>query len=292
MKKIALWGAAGAAALLLALEVGLRLGGVLDVPLFRIDPHAGYIERPSQSGAFMRKHRWAYNDHQLGSEAPFRPTGVLLVGDSVVNGGNPLDHSEKLGPMLEKTLGVPVWPLAAGGWALENQLQALKSDPALLKVPTLVVVSNSGDFGAMNSWSSPLNYPLQTPPSAIVYVAQKKVFRPRDTVDSPPSAEATARWRADVADLLARYHGRVIWVLYPKKEEIGAANPTFSELRKLIEGRAEIIDVSARPDWSSSNYRDDIHPSIEGNRVLSEILAQAILRRATTLRAGAAGSID
>ena len=93
--------------------------------------------------------------------------------------------------------------------------------PHSLRLPTLVWVSNSGDFGAGNGWTNPVNSPDHRPVSALLYLARKTVLKPHDVVDSPRSAAATAKWQADLRAFLAAYHGRLIWVLYPKKSEIG-----------------------------------------------------------------------
>ena len=163
-----------------------------------------------------------------------------------------------------------------GGWAFENELQMLKANPDLLGLPTLVWVSNTGDFGAGNGWTNPVNYPDHKPISALLYLARKTVLKPHDVVDSPRSAAATAKWQADLRTFLAAYHGRLIWVLYPKKSEVGRPMPEFAPLLSTLGGRAKIVDVSRSAAWRSSFYRDGIHPNPVGDRVLASVIAAAL----------------
>ena len=260
-------------------EAGARLCGLVDFPLYAADARYGYAERPNQHGRFLDRNAWAFNDRGLGVAARFAPRadGVLLVGDSVVCGGNPLRQEDKLGPELERLIHRPVWPLAAGGWALDNELQALKARPELLTAPTLVVVTNSGDFGALNPWPGELTAPTRRPLLASAYLLRKYLLKPRDVVDSPISPTATATWKADLAWLLAHYHGRLVWVIYPTANEIGPHPPAFTPLLAALNGRATIVDVGHSPLWSRALYRDGfIHPSPRGDAVLASIIANAL----------------
>jgi hypothetical protein len=50
-----------------------------------------------------------------------------LIGNSIVLGGNPFNHQDKLGPLLEKDLGgrYTIWSAAAGGWSNINEMTYL-----------------------------------------------------------------------------------------------------------------------------------------------------------------------
>lgn len=57
----------------------------------------------------------------MGVKNEFRPTeytDVLLVGDSIVFGGNPYKQQEKLGSQLELLSGLTVWPISVPSWGL------------------------------------------------------------------------------------------------------------------------------------------------------------------------------
>src|SRR5262249_11242049 len=107
---------------LLCVEIGARVSGIGDFPLYIQDAEIGFIAAPNQSGAFLRKNDWMFNEYSMASGAylPSNEDNTLLIGDSIVQGGNPLAQREKLGPQLERLLGYPVWPVGVGGWALLN----------------------------------------------------------------------------------------------------------------------------------------------------------------------------
>ncbi len=258
-----------------ASEFAIRWMGVTDIPIFIPDIRVGYYPRPSQHGKVLRRNHWVFNDRSMGVAEPFRyaPNGVLLVGDSVVYGGAPLDQPVHIAPLLRRATGRSVWPLAAGGWALDNELQMVLAHSDLLHTPTIVWVSNTGDFGAKNAWTNPVQYPSHRPISALFYVLRRTLLKPRDVVDSPESPEATRRWQMDLQSFLDAYHGRLLWVLYPKKNELDVRQERFSLLRKILRDRARIIDLGNTPAWSKQNYRDSIHPNAEGDQVLATVIA-------------------
>jgi hypothetical protein len=263
-------------------ELGLRAVGAADFPLFHADPAIGYFPQPNQQGAYLRSHHWVFNDRSMGTERQFTasPDAVLLVGDSIVYGGNPLNQPDKLGPTLERISRRPIYPLSAGGWAFANELAMLRANPDLLTTPTIVVVANSGDYGQIAPWTSAINWPTGHPLSAIDYNMRKFLFKPQDVVFSAQSAEASRRWQTDLAWLLAQYHGRLIWVLYPTLAEVHRPLPAnFGPVLQQLQGRAEIVDVFGAAEWTTKLYRDGvIHPSAAGDKVLAGIIAAQLAK--------------
>jgi hypothetical protein len=66
----------------------------------------------------------------------------LLIGNSIVLGGNPINHDDKLGPLLEKEgCGCTV---AAGGWTNVNEMVYLDRNPDVLQNADTVIVENMG----------------------------------------------------------------------------------------------------------------------------------------------------
>ena len=105
------------------IEIAIRISGIIDFPLYDADNHIGYIPKPNQSGSFLRTHDWQFNSLSMGA-SEFKPSDTvvdtLLIGDSVVLGGNPYKQSDRLGPQLQKIRGGNVWPISAGSWGLRN----------------------------------------------------------------------------------------------------------------------------------------------------------------------------
>ena len=130
IKKIGLW----TAGILITSELILRfVFGFCNAPLYIADPDFEYVYAPNQ-------HRYRFrnvvktNAFSMRSEAikATDTTVVLLVGDSVVNGGNLSDHDDLASTVLEKKLSqhyaqtVRVLNITAGSWGPDNVFAFLK----------------------------------------------------------------------------------------------------------------------------------------------------------------------
>ena len=97
--------------------------------------------------------------------APNPARDVLLVGYSLVLGGNQCRAPERLAHSLQALMqayssGVNVWPIAQGSWALRNELAYLHLSPQVpSSVKTIVLVPSSADFEAASSWCCELKHP-------------------------------------------------------------------------------------------------------------------------------------
>ena len=164
--------------LLVLSEVGLRLAGVTDFPVYDTDETIGYIPAPGQQGSFLNRNGWQVNERSMGSDA-WEPNGqrdVLLLGDSVVWGGNPLNQPDKLGPVLQGKLPQwRVWSASAGSWSVLNQVAYLdRYADVQQEADVLVWVLNTADFAEKRSvWSSDATHPRSKPLSAVWHVAEK-----------------------------------------------------------------------------------------------------------------------
>lgn len=91
---------------LLAAEGGVRALGMVDFPLYEANARIGYIPAANQQGSFLNKNDWEFNALHMGAPAftPGPALDVLLVGDSVVYGGNGYRQPDRLGPALQAQL--------------------------------------------------------------------------------------------------------------------------------------------------------------------------------------------
>lgn len=268
--------------ILIAVESCVQLSGIVDVPIYLADREIGYIPAPGQSGIFLHMHAWRFNELSMGA-GPFRPTSgrfnLLLVGDSVVLGGNPFAESERLGPQLEKLTGWQVWPIAAGSWALQNELIYLRIHPQVLaKVDGIAILLNSGDFGAPSSWTSQLTHPRHHPFPGALYIFNKYVVHPSPM--GKPELEVPIRdWRADLRNLSATLSVPLFIFMYPNRVEIKdpeqIQNRLYAWAPDLLDaagGKARVYRVADDKAWKDECYGDGIHPNAAGNAVLAGII--------------------
>ena len=288
----------GVTAILVVTEIALRLAGVVDVPVYSADDGIGYIVQPQQSGAFMRTHTWVFNDRSMGTAAAWDPTkkpDLLLVGNSIVMGGNPYAQPQKLGPLIQAQLGdgVAVWPIAVGGWSVPNETVYLERNPDVVSHAGFFVwVVLTGGFGEMSQWRGDYVFPRKRPISATWYVLRRYVL-PRfisfDMNELPPQSAQTPenmhRFEAMIAKLSQATHRSApgIVVFYPTKAALIAARqgkewlPERAELEEIAaKYGVRTLDLAKRPEWNVAQYHDGTHPNVEGNRVLARIVSDSI----------------
>ncbi|MGG6262458.1 hypothetical protein ACQ259_20435 [Stutzerimonas stutzeri] len=278
----------GLALLLTALlaEGAARALGMVDFPVYEANNVIGYIPAANQAGLFLNKNDWQFNSLHMGARKfePSEKPDWLLVGDSIVFGGNSYAGHERLGPSLEASLSgsISVWPISAGSWALRNELIWIRQHPEVLeKIDQVVFVLNSADFGKASAWSCELTHPRQRPLSALWYLANKYVHAVTPCGEVPSALLVPhGDLQTELAAYLEEHREKTLFVLYPDKQELHDLDrfeQAFATGRELlISTGARVLQVTGHPAWQTNLYRDGIHPTPEGNRVLASILAEMV----------------
>jgi hypothetical protein len=282
--------------LLACSEIGIRVSGVTDFPTYQVADGIEYIPTPNQHGAFLHKNAWVFNDRSMGTEKPWNPAArpnILLIGNSIVMGGNPYDQKDKLGALLQNAVGssYAVWPIAAGGWTNVNETMYLHHNPDVARTADYFLWEYmSGGLSGPTPWQGEYVFPKARPAWAGWYVLRRYVM-PRVfganinelPQTGPLSAAELGNFRAAVATLeRAKHHGLLF--LYPKKAEYLLALqgkewlPERPEIERIArEYDLRIIDISQAKEWNAALYRDDgVHPLAQGNAVLAGILGKAL----------------
>ncbi|HEU0045061.1 SGNH/GDSL hydrolase family protein [Sphingomonas sp.] len=262
------------------LELGTRATRIADTPLYLADNRIGYIPRPNQSGRFLWTHDWSFNELSMGTSRPFRPapSSILLIGDSIVFGGNPYTANERLGPQLAAVTGRDVWPIGAGSWSLQNELQYLIDNPRVTSgVDQVVLVANSEDFAGPSSWANEITHPKSRHWSAAWQALQRYVFRPE-------TPKASLHLQVPLADpskqtqlVLRRLRRPLIVVVYPTlREAVTRSSCAFQPPAPLRHQSVRLLCINTAKGWRSDYYRDDIHPTVEGYGRLARIIAASL----------------
>lgn len=297
-KKIYLRSGIVAACLLIGLELTVRLSGMVDFPIYDTDDGISYIAKPSQSGTFLNKNPWVFNDRSMGTEQNWNPVGkfnLLLIGNSIVMGGNPYKQADKLGPLIEKNLGksITVWPIAAGGWTNVNEAIYLERHPEVVKENNFFVWEYmEGGFSQLSPDRGQYVFPSSKPIWAGWYLFRRYVL-PRffdfNMSELPPTGVVQQTNLQQFVRLIAQLsaaNGKNvpgIIFLYPTKAQYLNAQrgidyvPDRPALTRIAaEYHLEIVDVASSPDWNAGLYREGTHPTVEGNQVLAKILTSKI----------------
>jgi hypothetical protein len=291
------WVALGVVALLGLTESVIRQAGAISFPVYVRSAEFGYAPRGNQQGTFLGTNHWVFNERGMGVDRPWQPsqlTDILLIGNSIVMGGNPYDQKDKLTPQLQTRLGngCPIWPVAAGGWSTVNEMRFLQANQELMAGTDFFIWEQMpGQMQRLNPWVSENVHPTQVPLWATWYVV-RKALSARFPSTGPPAL-------ASAADPSVHYQkfdellGRLVRsskrrpagmiFLYPDRAQLAQARAgkEWLEDRQFFQRMAEahgilLIDVTRFPQWNESLYKDPVHPTAEGNAVLTEILNKAL----------------
>lgn len=287
----------GCFGLLCLAEMLVRLSGITNCATYLVDSSIGYIPKPSQQGVFLDRNHWAFNDRSMGTENPWNPTArpnILLIGNSIIMGGNPYDQKDKLGPLLQQDIGegYAVWPIAAGGWTNVNETVYLNRNPDVVQAAHYFIWEYmSGGLSGLTEWKENV-WPKSIPTFETEFVFEHYLL-PRiarlNTNELPRTgsldAVNLARFEKAVAALSkaakSKEHGLLFF--YPKKAEYLSALqgnewlPERAELERVAHANGlKVVDISRAKEWNERLYRDDgVHPTKLGNAVLAGILAEA-----------------
>lgn len=255
-------------------EIVLRV--MLNFPLYEADSTVGYWLKPNQHGTYLFNNDWAFNSNSMGVGGEFRPSrnfDLLLVGDSLVLGGNPLRQRDKLGPIVARSTGWSVWPISAGSWAMQNELAFLNRNQTIAnQVDAIVFVLNSGDFSKPSSWASQITHPRTYPRLYIWYLFQKCCYTP----NSIPPNQLFVRER-NVLSMWQSFNRisrvPVIVIAYPARNEV---NENCNWVPTQFESSGRWFCYHQPKSGIAENYRDDIHPSVTGDLRLAKFVQAAV----------------
>lgn len=289
--------------LLIGGELYARLGlGLGDPPLWMADDEMEYIARPS--GSYRRfGNRIVYNAHSMRSR-DFQPRRsdprelrVLVVGDSIVNGGSHTDHDDLATTILEQQLEqrmqrpVIVGNVAAGSWGPPNQLAYLRRH-GTFDADVVVFVINSADYADAPTFE-PLDArrPRRRPVLALQEIAQKylpgmvrrKIKGPRVRTITEADVELCLTALAEAIDLARAGGATVIAAQHLKRSEIeGEPEIGYHELGAVLDGKgvpridlgpgfAAVMETGVEP------FVDGNHPNAEGQRIIAAALLERLL---------------
>jgi lysophospholipase L1-like esterase len=296
--------------MLIAGELIARLYfGLGDPPLLRADPELEYVFLPDQ-----HCHRFGnvirYNHYSMRSDdfpqhkSQPGELRVMLIGDSIINGGAQTDQSQLATQLLQQALTaklkrpVVVGNISAGSWGPPNELAYLKRY-GLFDADVLVIVLNSPDYADVPTFVPVVgvdpSFPAHKPVLALFEGIQRYLL-PRlkgviasnegsapttapvsqSDIDQSMSAlrEMIAMGRQQGAAVIVAQH---LWdaespnATQPGHDVITAeAQRDGAELVQLGPAFAEAKQRGEQP------YRDGLHPNPLGQRLIFDTLLPKI----------------
>jgi len=310
-------------AVLLA-ELGLRLVFGFGNPLLYLaEDDIGYRLAPNQStrrfGNRIRIDRFSMrNDGEIALPPDPTTLRILLIGDSIANGGWWTDQSETISARLQQQLAgwrgrtrtvgdgeaavdypietIEVLNASANSWSPRNQLAYLKRFGHFQSDLVVLLINTDDLFGAPPN-SLPVGrkvtYPDRQPTSAIVEFVQRQLLAEPDFAPPPEPGpagveEANRIAIGDIRDLLAADGVPMVTMLTPLLREVEPNQRDYEvkareQLEAFVTDRGiTLIDVLPlfrdRPEPPVALFRDTIHLSGLGNTLVVEQMAEAVNR--------------
>lgn len=273
------------ALLFLSIEISIRYMGVVSFPLYTIDSKKHYYLNPDQSGTFLNKNKWFVNSNgfnnkeQIDTSKPY----IMLVGDSVVYGGNPVDYNDRIGYQLDSILDKNVYIGAVGGWSLYNEIEFINKNIDIANRSDFIVIQyDNGDLDDYAKSVGGLVHPTQKPYLATYFLLEKyvypKIFKSSKESELPPIPEevkSNGNWKNELLAVSNNTGKKILFVLYPDQKAFSNLelwNKQTKDIRNFISkypNQFDYIDIAETKGWSLNLYRDGIHPNVEGNKLIA-----------------------
>jgi hypothetical protein len=290
-------------------RIGLGLG---DPPLSIADPEIEYLFKPGAYRRFGNTVR--INSRHMRSEeiSPHKSTPdevrVMVLGDSVVNGGGLTDQTELATEIAKADLSarlqrpVAIGNISAGSWGPENLLGYVRKF-GLCDADVVILVLNSMDIGDTPSPQSPVGvdpgFPDERPPFAL-YEAVARYVMPKvralmgeqeSNSGGQLTEEALAAARKRSTDALVALHAAIeatgakqVWLHFPMHSEIEGSLLPGADGIETVARECNVPLVSLREQYREAlrtgqqPYRpaDSIHPNATGQRILAEQIVEIV----------------
>jgi GDSL-like Lipase/Acylhydrolase family len=297
--------------LFVLLEAGLRLRFGLGNPLVYLpDEEIGYLIAPNQktrrNGKLIEINQYSMRSAPVDKIPLDSTLRILLVGDSIANGGWWTDQENTVSSLMMKSLSsvntikyknIEVLNASANSWGPMNELAYLQKFGSFNSQITVQMI-NTDDLFATKPTSLQIgrdrNYPQTKPPLAIVEVFQRYIIK------SQPIPELLALQNAEgdriepnlvsmgkVKALAAANNCLYLLIMTPLKRELGEPGSRDYEViarQRLFDfTQAQgMIYIDFLPLFNShpdpkSLYHDHIHINFQGNQFVSGVVEQRLL---------------
>ncbi|MBF2002572.1 MAG: SGNH/GDSL hydrolase family protein [Synechococcales cyanobacterium M58_A2018_015] len=300
---------------LLLLEGGLRWGVGLGNPLLYVaDPQIGYLLAPKQQtrrfGKRIAINAYSMRSPEISPTRPARTWRVLLLGDSIANGGWWTDQHQTISALIQQQLQaslpedqrVEVLNASANSWGPRNELAYVQRFGSF-ESQVIVLLLNTDDLFAAAPSSlkvgRDLNYPDRKPALALIELWHRYWFKLQSRLAQAVSEADAALGSADgdrvglnlaaiqqLQELAHRHHSHLIVGITSLRREVSAAGSRNYEqqarqrLQDMTNAAAiplvDFLPIFKALEQPQSLYQDSIHLNGLGNLIVSHYLTQAI----------------
>lgn len=285
--------------------------GLGDPPLLMSDPKIEYLYKPSMTyhrfGNTIRFNAWSMRseDFPMRRSEP-RELRVMVLGDSVINGGAWTDQSELATELLKARLAeslhrpVRVGNVSAGSWGPPNLL-AYAERFGFFDADIVIIVLGSEDYGDAPTFQ-PLTaeQPTHAPICALQEAFQRYLpayidfVRRGASMSKPEAAPVPSQQAIDesmhaLGRLIERARdsgATVALALHSERQELmGGRKPGYAIIQAAARKRGVPVIEFGQAFRRSINenhepYRDWVHPNAQGQRLIADALYDWIMTNA------------
>jgi len=267
-------------------------------PLSMAHPTIEYLFRPNQD-VYRFGNRQIYNAYSMRSgQLPDRGI-VLVMGDSVLNGGNPTDQQNLATSIMTRKDPKHFYAnVSAGSWGPGN-LIAYLDEFGTFDAQAAILVLNDGDIDDQPTFAPlrPNTHPLHQPVSALLegitrylprYLpnALAGIVRP-DPIPHPyPRPQHINSGAEDTRRILERFaNAKMPTCIVLHESQKGSTHPGREKFLNIA-GSASVPVVKTRDAFEKHQrdvayfYRDSIHINEAGQAVLADLLEKCLQRAA------------
>jgi lysophospholipase L1-like esterase len=296
---------------LLIFELTLRFAlGLGNPPLSQADSDTGYRFQPNQKitrfGKKIEYNQYSQRSEPINPQKPQQISRILIIGDSVTNGGSPTDQTQTITEQLESKLSstkakFEVLNASAGSWGIGNQLGYLRkfgtfeSNAVIIQIGThdLTQPTSTSERVGRNP-KYPTHPPLLATQEVITRYILPKLFSSLKSDSEIPQVSETEHNQQfqqnmqslkAMVSLIRAKQTPVIVLFTPSRADLlpSPNTPKYkSEFFQVLK-QLEIPVVDSHTAWSKlpattvkSYYRDKVHFKETGNQAVAELLSKKL----------------
>ncbi|GAB3641449.1 hypothetical protein [Spirosoma arcticum] len=281
--------------LLILIEITTRYFGLHQYPLFIESTEFEYIHKPNQTTKIYGN-KFSTNEYSMRSKSiSTNDTSViLLIGDSVLNGGNTIDQEDLASTIVENELHkklkkrIRVLNVSSYTWGPDNIYAYLKKY-GTFNADLLIYICNSGDaydpmtferIVGVSDTHTKHNYSLGTIKLAekVLNMIKDKLNKKVDAAKQKPHRLTTGF--SHINDLANKLSIPLLIYIHPDTQEIDKKeyNEEGASIINFYKSKNRTVIKELYLGIKKDYYKDNIHFNATGQQFMSKELLAAILQ--------------